>query len=63
MAKKFKIKLNGLTVSADTITDADALARVYTLAALHEREVGHLANHEVFMNIAINIKDQITEQA
>lgn len=59
--KKMKIKINGTDISGSYNALKD-LETVYTLAAIQQREMGHLMVHERLMDIAININYQLTEQ-
>ena len=61
-AKKLKINIGGLTITADNILQVYELSNVYTKAAMFERDLGHLANHEMLLGMAINIKEQVGEQ-
>lgn len=60
--KKLKVTIEGVSVSADDICRLYDMANVYTLAALKEREAGHMAVHERLLNDALSIKKQIGEQ-
>ena len=59
--KKMKIKINGTDISGSYNALKD-LETVYTLAAIQQREMGHLTVHERLMDIAISIGHQLLDQ-
>lgn len=59
--KKFKIKINGTDISGSYNALKD-LEMIYTLAAIQQREMGHLTVHERLTDIALTINHQLTEQ-
>ena len=59
--KKFKVKIDGLEISGSYL-DVKNMSTVFTLAALQQRSEGHLSLHEKYLNTAISIDYQLTEQ-
>ena len=59
--KKFKVKIDGLEISGAYL-DVKNMSTVFTLAALQQRNEGHLSLHEKYLNTAISIDHQLTEQ-
>ena len=60
--KKYKIKIDGLEMTSSDSWDLKEIETACTLAALYERQAGHLAVYDKFMNISMNISRQLSEQ-
>jgi len=63
MAKrKYKIKLNGLEITSADYWQIKEIEAAYTLAAIREREENHLAMHEKYLDKALMISHQLSDQ-
>lgn len=63
MAKrKYKIKINGLEMTASNSWDIKEIETACAIAALYERNAGHLAVYDKFMNMSLEIKKQLSDQ-
>lgn len=60
--KKYKIKLDGLEMTASNSWDIKEIETACTLAAIQQRSEGHLAVYDKFMNMSLEIKKQLSEQ-
>lgn len=60
--KKYKIKLDGLEMSASNSWDIKEIETACTLAAIQQRSEGHLAVYDKFMNMSLEIKRQLSDQ-
>ena len=60
--KKYKIKLDGLEMTASNSWDIKEIETACTLAAIFERNAGHLAVYDKFMNMSLEIRHQISDQ-
>ena len=60
--KKYKIKLDGLEMTASNSWDIKEIETACTLAAIYERDAGHLAVYDKFMNMSLEIKRQLSDQ-
>lgn len=60
--KKYKIKINGLEMTASNSWDIKEIATACTLAAIQQRSEGHLAVYDKFMKMSIEINKQLSEQ-
>lgn len=59
--KKMKVKIDGLEISGG-ILDIRELSTVFTLAAIQQREIGHLMTHSKYMDRALLIEHQLLDQ-
>lgn len=60
--KKYKIKMDGLEITASNSWDIKEIETACTLAAIQQRSEGHLAVYDKFMNMSLEIKRQLSEQ-
>lgn len=60
--KKYKIKLDGLEMSASNSWDIKEIETACAIAAIYERDAGHLAVYDKFMKMSMNISNQLSEQ-
>ena len=60
--KKYKVKLDGLEMTASNSWDIKEIETACALAALNERNAGHLAVYDKYMNMSLEIKHQLSEQ-
>ena len=60
--KKYKIKFNGLEITASNSWDIKEIGTACTLAAIQQRSEGHLAVYDKFMKMSIEINKQLSEQ-
>lgn len=60
--KKYKIKLDGLEMTASNSWDIKEFETACALAALYERNAGHLAVYDKYMNMSLEIKHQLSDQ-
>lgn len=60
--KKYKIKIDGLEITASNSWDIKEIENACTLAAIQQRSEGHLAVYDKFMNMSLEIKHQLSEQ-
>lgn len=60
--KKYKIKLDGLEMTASNSWDIKEIETACAVAAIHERDAGHLAVYDKFMKMSLNISNQLSEQ-
>lgn len=60
--KKYKIKLDGLEMTASNSWDIREIENACTLAAIQQRSEGHLAVYDKFMKMSLEIKHQLSEQ-
>lgn len=60
--KKYKIKLDGLEMTTSNSWDIKEIETACTLAAIYERDAGHLAVYDKFMKMSLNISNQLSEQ-
>lgn len=61
-SKKYKIKLDGLEMTASNSWDIKEIETACALAALYERNAGHLAVYDKYMKMSLNISHQLSEQ-
>ena len=59
--KKYKIKLDGLEMTASNSWDIKEIETACTLAAIQRRSEGHLAVYDKFMNMSLEIKKQLSD--
>lgn len=60
--KKYKIKLDGLEMITSNSWDIKEIETACALAALYERNAGHLAVYDKYMNMSLEIKHQLSDQ-
>lgn len=60
--KKYKIKLDGLEMTASNSWDIKEIETACTLAAIQQRSEGHLAVYDKFMKMSLNISNQLSDQ-
>lgn len=60
--KKYKIKLDGLEMTANNSWDIKEIETACTLAAIQQRIEGHLVVYDKFMHMSLEIKNQLSEQ-
>lgn len=60
--KKYKIKLDGLEMTASNSWDIKEIETACALAALNERNAGHLAVYDKFMKMSLDISHQLSDQ-
>lgn len=60
--KKYKIKLDGLEMSASNSWDIKEIETACAVAAIYERDAGHLAVYDKFMKMSLNINNQLSDQ-
>ena len=60
--KKYKIKIDGLEMTASNSWDIKEIENACVLAAIQQRSEGHLAVYDKFMNMSLEIKHQLSEQ-
>lgn len=60
--KKYRIKLDGLEITSADFWQIKEIETACTLAALYERNAGHLAVYDKYMNMSLEIKNQLSDQ-
>ena len=61
-SKKYKIKIDGLEMTASNSWDIKEIETACALAALYERNAGHLAVYDKFMKMSLEISHQLSDQ-
>lgn len=60
--KKYKVKLDGLEITSADFWQIKEIEAAYTLAAIFERNERHLAMHEKYLDKALMISHQLSDQ-
>lgn len=60
-ARKIKIKLYNMDISAPDITNISMLQDIIIKASLYERSKGHLLNHSDLIEMSKDIDRQVSE--